>query len=470
MYMLRQINYQILAILTCTCFCVNQVQAAPTNSSLAEKTSQDFTAVAKKAIPAVVSIKVKGTSNQSDDASDLFQGEDFFRQFFSPRRESQPTEGQASGFIISPEGHIFTNSHVVQKASEIKVTLNDGREFLAKVVGSDSNTDIALIKIDAGEPLPFIELGNSDALDIGQWAIAIGTPLGLRASLTVGVISAKGRNNLDLANVEDFIQTDAAINRGNSGGPLMNIEGKVIGMNTAIVSNMGTGGYMGIGFAIPSNMLQHVRDQIMKNGTVTRGFIGVALQNVDQDLAKAFGLTQTSGALVAEVSRGSPAEKAGLKQGDVIQAYNQIPVTSIGTLRNAIALMTPGTRLSLTVLRNGKTLQIPVEVGTFPDKSSPVALKNGSKLGVEVQELTPDIARNLGLTDETGVVISKVEPNSIAAWAGLKKGALISAVNHKKISTVDQFYQQLQDTPTGNPVLLLVKQGDTTRYLSLKRD
>lgn len=443
--------------------------------SLAQQASKDFTTVAKKAIPAVVSIQVKSQSKgnashkeQFEDSDDLF-GDDFLQRFFSlPKRESsQPSFGQASGFIISADGLILTNSHVVKDAFEIQVTLNDGREFSGKIMGQDPNTDIALVKIEAAQ-LPYLQLGNSDNLEIGEWVIAIGNTLGLQATLTVGVVSAKGRSNLALANVEDFIQTDAAINRGNSGGPLLNLSGEVIGMNTAIATSSGSGGYVGIGFAIPSNLIKHIMEELLATGTVTRGYIGVTLQPIDQDLAQALDLKQLGGALVANVAKDSPAEKAGLKQGDVIQSYNKLPVANIASLRNAIVLMPPGKKVNLTILRNGTTMDVAVEVGAYPTTPTQTPATSGNQFGFEVQELTPDLAKALGVSDEKGVVINHVEANSPAAWAGLKKGILILAVNRKEIHSIEEFNKALQDTPKDRPVLLLVKQGDMIRFISLR--
>lgn len=460
--------------IVCACACLltqGMVYANP-GDSLAQRTAKDFTAVAKEAIPAVVSIKVKTTTKSSlmdqNDENDPF-GDDFFRFFFGqkPNQKSQPTLGQASGFIVSPDGLVITNSHVVRDASEILVTLNDEREFTGKVLGQDPNTDIAVVKIDVSEQLPYLQLGNSDNLEIGEWVIAIGNPFGLQATLTVGVVSAKGRNNLDIANVEDFIQTDAAINRGNSGGPLLNLDGKVMGMNTAIATSM-TGGYMGIGFSIPSTLIERVMNQLVKTGTVTRGFIGVTLQSIDHDLAQAFGLQNHNGALIADVSKGSPAEKAGLKQGDIVQAFNKQNVTSIATLRNAIALMAPGTMIKLSVLRDGNAIEIPIEVGNFPTSSPQAVVQKGNQLGFEVQDLTPDMARTLGVGEDKGVVITRVEAGSPASWAGLKKGTLIVAINQKNVSNVEEFNSILQSSAQNKPVLLLVKQGEQIRFISLK--
>lgn len=452
-----------------------QVPCFADNESLAQRTAQDFTTVAKEAIPAVVSIQVKGSSStkgrgaQSDD-SDLF-GEDFFQQFFfSPRHErkqSQEFTGQASGFIVSKDGYLMTNGHVVKDVSEIKVTLNDGREFEGKLIGTDPNTDIAIVKIDATD-LPQLTFGDSDKAEIGEWVIAIGNPLGLQASLTVGVVSAKGRNNLDLTAIEDFIQTDAAINRGNSGGPLLNIQGKVIGMNTAIVTDTGTGGYIGIGFAIPSNIAKLIMNQLIQKGSVTRGFIGVTLQAIDKDLAHAFGLNNLKGALVADVAKDSPAERAGLKQGDLIEAYDSQQVPNIVTLRNAIALMAPGKKIVLSIVRNGQPLTLPVEIGIFPTTETKSIQVGDNSLGFEVENITPELAYKLGIEREKGVLITKVNPNTPAAWAGLKQGALILAVNQKEVSNVEEFQAALKSTPENRPVLLLIRQGDAIRFLSLK--
>lgn len=466
-----------LFALSCSLFFPSQACADPAPAKL-KQISLDFSSVAKKAIPSVVSIKVKGSSKKASNSWGFFDddnsdsSEDFLYRFFGFRRKDNepqetPIAGQASGFIVSPDGYILTNSHVVKDASEIIVALNDGTEYPAKLIGQDPNTDIAIVKIEA-KNLPYLVLGNSDDLEVGQWVVAIGNPLGLQASLTAGIVSAKGRNNLDLARIEDFIQTDAAINRGNSGGPLLDLESEVIGMNTAIVTNMATGGYMGIGFAIPSNLLKHVMDELISTGTVSRGFLGVTLQQVDNGLAKAFGLEKSEGALVAEVSRGSPAEKAGLKQGDVIIKYNNQSVNSIASLRNAVSLMKPGAQINLTILRDGKTIQVPVDIGLYPKEQTLVTLAKENKYGFDVANLTPEIAQSLGFHEDKGVVITKVDPNSSAAWAGIKKGSLIIAVNQKKVSNIDEFNQALESTEKNKPLLLLLKQGDAVRFVSLQ--
>ncbi len=465
----------LLTVLTCSLF----FTTLPAESL--RKTSIDFREVAKKAIPAVVSIKVKGSGanasqdDEDDDSADSLNN-DFWERFFGlpkgygrqGQKEQSQVVGQASGFIVSPDGDILTNSHVVKGMDEITVILNNGKEYPAKVIGQDSNTDIALLKIDAKD-LPYLKLGNSSDLEVGEWAIAIGNPMGLQASLTVGVVSAKGRNNLDLTRVEDYIQTDAAINRGNSGGPLLTIDGEVAGMNTAIVTNMANGGYMGIGFAIPSNLLKAVMEDLKSTGSFQRGFIGVALQPVDSNLAQSFGMDNPEGALIAEVSKDSPAEKAGLKQGDIILKFNGQVITDVASLRNAVAIMKPGSKIALVLLRNGKAMNLDVEIGNFPSTEVTAASAKNQKLGIEVENLTPELAKKLGVNSELkGVAISSIQTNSPLVWAGVRKGALILEVNKKPVASVEDFNKALDASEAGKPLLFLIKQGAATRYISFK--
>jgi serine protease Do len=447
----------------------------------ADQTSKAFTVVAKKAIPAVVFVKIQSSSYDQDESGyppnggynpfDYF-GDDSMKKFFGyppygKQAERPPQLSQGSGFIVSSDGYIMTNAHVVKGADKISVVMHDGREIDATLVGSDSHTDIAVIKIE-GKDFPSLKLGNSDAMEIGEWVIAIGSPFQLEASLTVGVISAKGRQNLRITDLEDFLQTDAAINPGNSGGPLLNLNSEVIGINTAIVSR--TGGYMGIGFAIPSNMAKNIMNQIIDKGVVTRGFLGVSLQPVDKDIADAFNLERPEGALVSEVVKDSPADKAGLKQGDIILEYNNTPVKSLGGFRNEISLMNPGTIVNLKVNRKGQILVVPVTLGTASDN----VLSTGgivAKLGLEVDNLTPDIAKQLGYSaGEEGIVITKIKPGSPSAMAGMRPGFLILAINHKKVSNVNEFNEALNDPNVKKRVLILVRQGNTTRFYSIKLD
>jgi len=326
----------------------------------------DFRKVAKTATPAVVSIQVAGggVAAGGDLSKDPFWG----RFFDGPGQNSsaEKTRGQASGFLISKDGHIITNSHVVKGADEIVVVLQGGIERKATVIGFDENTDIGLIKIE-GSDYPFLTLGDSANLEVGEWVVAIGAPLGLQATLTVGVVSAIDRNNLDLAKVEDFIQTDAAINQGNSGGPLLDLTGEVIGMNTAIVTNTDGGGYMGIGFAIPSNLIKHIYPVLKESGSVKRGYLGVSLKKLDEETAKSHGLKAVEGALIARVNFGSPAEKAGLKPGDVVTELEGRNIKDTAGLRNGVQMRLPGTLLKLKVVREGRPLYIEVELTNFPE-------------------------------------------------------------------------------------------------------
>jgi serine protease Do len=443
-----------------------------------QQTSKAFSKVAKEAIPGVVFIKVEGavdkdvfgySPNGQQNPFDYF-GDDFFNRFFGaqPRGRSQPQpqeQSQGSGFIVTKDGYVMTNAHVVKGASKITVVLNDGREMDAQVIGSDAHTDIAIIKIE-GKEFDYLHLGDSDKMDIGEWVVAIGSPFQLEASLTVGVISAKGRQNLKITDLEDFIQTDAAINPGNSGGPLLNLDSEVIGINTAIVSR--SGGYMGIGFAIPSNMARNIMTQIIDKGCVTRGFLGVSLQPIDKDIADAFHLDKLEGALISEVVKESPADKAGLKQGDIILECNSLPVKSLGSFRNEVSLMNPGIVVNLKINRKGQLIHIPVTLGTA---SSALMSAGGvvSKLGIEVDKLTAEQAKQLGYSaSDEGVVITKVKPGSPAATAGMRPGFLVLAINHKKVTSIEDFNEAINGTENKNRVLVLVRQGNMNRFYSIK--
>ncbi len=443
---------------------------------LLDKTSKAFAQIVKKAKPAVVFVQVEkvvegrgGRSPLGRDPFGLFN-DPFFQRFFGPQLRMRPPRkfkqrGQGSGFIISPDGYILTNNHVVGGADEIKVKLADGRKFKAKVIGKDPQSDVAVIKIDA-KNLPVLPLGDSDALEVGEWVIAIGNPFGLAETVTVGVVSAKGRSRLGINDYEDFIQTDAAINPGNSGGPLLNIHGEVIGMNTAIFSR--SGGSMGIGFAIPINMARAVKDQLIKNGKVVRGWLGVVIQEIDEDLAKSFGLPKAEGILVAEVADNSPAAKAGFKSGDVILKVNGQKVGDVGELRNKIALTPPGTAVTFEILRDGKKKEIKAVIEEKPGASAITMSKDDilSKIGLAVQELTPDLAEQFGYKAGQGVLIAEVEPGSTAAAAGMRPGQLIIEVNRKRVRSVDEFMKALKQSR--ERVLFRIKDGELSRYVAIR--
>ncbi len=361
----------------------------------------------------------------------------------------------------------MTNNHVVGHADKVTVQLLDGRDFDAKIVGTDPATDIALIKINADEKLPFLKLGDSDKLEVGDWVLAFGNPFGLSHTLTAGIVSAKGRSGIGLSDYENFIQTDAAINPGNSGGPLVNLDGEVVGMNSAIFTR--SGGYMGIGFAIPINMAKNVRDQLIEHGTVKRGRLGVYIQDLTKELADSFGIDQREGILVSQVMADSPAAKAGLQQGDVILALNGDKVDKVSKFRNKIAFTNPGTKVKLLVLRDGKKETIVAEIGTLETDQQGHAVSADAlpKLGMTLQGLTPELADQLGYQNASGVVVTAVESGSIAAQAGIKRGDLIEEVNRTQVKTPAQVKQLIKDS-NKKTVLLLVRQGDASRYLALK--
>lgn len=442
--------------------------------------SRGFTEVAKQATPAVVFIKVESSGADSYDGysdgfgnpySSPFENDDFLNRFFGfsfgRPQQPQPQLSQGSGFIISADGYVMTNAHVVKGADKIEATLNDGQVLTASLVGIDPQTDLAILKLE-GKDFPFIKLGNSELLEIGEWVVAIGSPFQLEASVTVGVVSAKGRQGLRISDYEDFIQTDAAINPGNSGGPLLNLNSEVVGINTAIVSR--SGGYMGIGFAIPSNMAKNIMEQLISKGSVTRGFLGVTLQPVDKDIAAGFNLDKAEGALISDVTPDSPADKAGLKQGDIILEFNGKPIKNYHSFRNDIALMNPGATVSLKVNRKGKILNISVVLGSASNSNLSPGVMN-QKLGIEVEPLTPELSRQLGYNkNEMGVVITKVKPGSPASLAGLRPGFLILEVNQKSVTTIADYTAALNETVKNNRVLLRVRQGGMTRFYSIRID
>lgn len=446
---------------------------------LLDRTAKAFAKVVQKARPAVVFIKVEKTiesrGNQGPfnfmDPFDFFN-DPFFERFFGPRyHRPQPKRkfkqrGQGSGFIVDKRGYILTNNHVVGDADLIEVKLFDGREFKAKVVGTDPQSDVAVIKIDADDDLPVLPLGDSDKVKVGEWVIAVGNPFGLSETVTVGVVSAKGRNRIGINDYEDFIQTDAAINPGNSGGPLINIRGEAIGMNTAIFSR--SGGYMGIGFAIPINMAKAVMKQLIEKGKVVRGWLGVVIQEIDEDLAKSFGLEKPEGVLVAEVSEDSPAKRGGLKQGDIILQLNGQKVKDAGELRNKIALTPPGTKVRLLVLRDGEKKLLVVKIGEKPGDTTVAGVRKGilKKLGLSIQDLTPELAEQFGYKEGQGVLVSEVEPGSPAESAGIRAGYLIEEVNRIRVKTVAQCMNALSKSK--HRVLLRLTDGQITRYVVIR--
>ncbi len=452
----------------------NSARAGEVKTPVIQQISKEFTFIAEKANPAVVFIQVEKTAVGGPMVGPFDQfDEEFFERFFGDRfpQFKQPKEqkqrGWGSGFIISQDGYILTNHHVVGDADKITVRLKDEREFEAKVVGTDPRSDVALIKIEDSNDLPVLPLGDSDALDVGELVMAIGNPFGLSHTMTVGVVSAKGRTTVGIADYEDFIQTDAAINPGNSGGPLINMKGEAIGINTAIFSR--SGGYMGIGFAIPINMVKAIKEQLIEQGEVRRGYLGVVIQGLSNELKESFDLKDTEGVLISDVKEGSPAEKAGMKRGDVVISFDGKAVKDPGQLRNMVALTPPETKVHVEILRDGKNEKLTVTLGTLTDElAAPFAQADTvKKLGLAVQNLTDDLADRLGYQGQKGVVISDVEPDGPAQLAGLRPGTLILEVNKKAISNTNEFLAAVKQSEESKSVLFLVQEGQNTRYVAL---
>jgi len=445
------------------------------NIALLDRSAKAFASVVKQAGPAVVHVRVEKSVKGRGQEFDMFN-DPFFERFFGPQfrhpRQGEPREfkqeGAGSGFIISPEGLILTNNHVVGEADTITVRLADEREFKAKVIGTDPQSDVALIKIEA-DKLPVLPLGDSDRLEVGEWVIAIGSPFELNQTVTVGVVSAKGRNRIGINDYENFIQTDAAINPGNSGGPLLNIHGEAIGMNTAIFSR--SGGYMGIGFAIPINMAKNIQQQLQKHGKVTRGWLGVVIQDVDEELAKSFGLEKARGALISEIAEKSPAAESGLQKGDVIVELGGAEVNNVSELRNQVALIAPGTKVDLLVIRDGQKKTVQIAIGEQPAELAKPAGSNGGEslqnLGLSLQNLTEELASQLGYSPEQGVLIAEVEPGSPAERAGLKPGQLIEEVNKQRVRNLKDLRKALEGVKPDAKVLLYVRAGEYSQYIVL---
>jgi serine protease Do len=463
----------LVSAVTCSFLACAAPGTAQENESGELKTlSKTFAAVAREISPAVVYIHVEKTIHPASDPGMPQFGDPFLDQFFRRFAPIPPgdqhVEGQGSGFIISPDGYVMTNNHVVGEADKVQVKLSDGREFEAKVVGTDPHTDIAVIKIDATN-LPIVRLGDSDAIDVGDWVVALGNPFGLTNTLTAGIISAKGRSRIGITDYEDFIQTDAAINPGNSGGPLVNLDGQAVAINTAIFSR--TGGSMGIGFAIPINMAKDIRDQLIAHGSVSRGYLGIVIQDLTPDLAAKFGLSNEKGILVADVNNGSPADRAGMKRGDVIVEADGQPVTDVVPFRNKVALLGPNHRVHLTFLRDGERKSVTIKTG--PMEESPLASNSPvpdtiDQLGLTAQDLTPDLAERLDYATESGVVVVSVRDGSPADAAGLRRGTLIREVNRAPVRDMNQFDDALRKAE--GDVLLLVQDGNISRYVVLKTE
>ncbi|HIJ59518.1 MAG TPA: DegQ family serine endoprotease [Nitrospirae bacterium] len=434
------------------------------------KSNQALSEVAMAVKPAVVNISSQRTIKSQGNMGQFFN-DPFFRRFFGdefrffdrPRERRQ--QGLGSGVIVDKDGYILTNYHVIKDADEILVKLSDKREHKGKVIGSDPKTDIAVIKIQA-DKLPTIKWGNSDNLKVGEMILAIGNPFGLTQTVTSGIISATGRANVGIADYEDFIQTDAAINPGNSGGALVNVRGELIGINTAIFST--SGGYQGIGFAIPSNMAKVVMENLIKKGKVVRGWLGVSIQQITPDLAKQFELKDEKGVLIGDVVEDSPAEKAGLKRGDVILELDGKSYNEPSTLRNAVAAIPPGKEVTIKIIRNGKTMTVKAIVSEVPeDLKKFTAPTEGVLKGVKVQDITPEIRRALSLPKRiTGVIVVEIA-EGVFAEQFLNENDIIIEINKKKINNTKDYVNVLSQMKKGQGALIYLYRNGSTIYMTI---
>lgn len=438
-----------------------------------------FAEISKALKPAVVNISSKqeeppqqqqrpapGGRPQFGEENDPFQ--EFFERFFGGRggrKRQRPSLG--SGFIVNSTGYIVTNNHVIEGAAEIKVTLSTQEEFDATLVGRDPKTDLALIKVNSPKPLPTVPFGSSEGLEVGEWVLAIGNPFGLGHTVTAGIVSAKGRI-IGAGPYDDFIQTDASINPGNSGGPLFNMRGEVIGINTAIVA-----GGQGIGFAIPINLAKEVLLQLREKGSVTRGWLGVAIQKLSPELLKALGLEDTQGALVSDVMADGPAAKAGIKRSDVIIGFQGTKVHDSSELPRLVATLSPGTKVDVELIREGKKLVIPVTLGTLPEETKEAATRLQPSeveetLGLRVETITPEMAKTLRLDNVKGVIVSQVAADGPAAEAGVRRGDVVREINRHAVTDLESYAEATSHLAQDAPVLFLLERRGSSLYVAVK--
>lgn len=456
-------------------------EATDTAISTLQNLSDTYVKVAENTANGVVFIEIsKSMASPTSFGGGFDDPGNPFRRFFEPRGgngwpqaqqgDRTPTPvGTGSGFVISSDGYIVTNNHVAAEADGLKVTLQDGREFDAKVIGSDPQTEVALLKIDA-TGLPTVELGDSDRVRVGEWVLAVGSPFGLDHTVTSGIVSAQGRSDVGIVDYGDFIQTDAAINPGNSGGPLIDLNGKVIGMNTAILSS--SGGNNGIGFAIPINMVKSVVDDLKDDGKVVRGFLGVNIQNITPEMSKWFNIEGGQGALISEVVEGSPAEQGGLQKDDVVVSMDGQAVKGAAALRSRVATSAPNKEMTLGIVRNGEHIEKLVKLGQLDAEN---AVSGGgavsgspSRLGLQLQNMDENIASQLGFTGAGGVVITGVEPGSQAARQGIEPGMIITEVNRIPVKNVQEFKAALEKGKEDGSVLLNLNLDGHSRYVAMK--
>jgi serine protease Do len=459
----------------------------PVALTMSTASSNGFTEVAKAVTPAVVNITTVTVEKVSDSRGvpdewrermeELFGGPGGPfgpRGFRGPHGHGEPQEhrggGQGSGVIVTPDGYILTNNHVIDGARTVTITLPDKREFTGKIVGADPKTDLAVVKID-GQNLPTVSWGDATKLQVGEYVLAVGNPFGLNSTVTLGIVSALGRGHVGITQYEDFIQTDAAINPGNSGGALVNTKGELVGINTAIFSQ--TGGYQGVGFAVPTSMGKSIYENLVKNGKVVRGFLGVSIQDLNQNLAKSFGLTDAKGALVSDVKDESPAGQAGFKQGDIITTYQGLPVEDAVALQRQVTKTAVGTNVTVRVIRDGREKDLTVTIGEQPDTTKIAMAETGETdyafAGVAVQDLDRDTAKELGIKGKAqGVVVTAVEPDSGAEQAGVMRGDVIREINRQPVKSVKDFEKVSSGLKKGEHVLILIDRRGNSLFLSAK--
>src|SRR5881296_2273707 len=454
-----------------------QQRAAPKADarSMLRALEDAFAAVADRVTPAVVhvsTVQKKGAAGAPEENPERFReffGDEFYDRYFR-RRPREDARATGSGVLVDPKGYILTNNHVIENAQDIIVRLSDQRKFTARLVGRDPKTDLAVLKVDAPAALPVAELGDSDHLRVGQWAIAIGNPFGLDRTVTVGIVSATARTRVGVTQYDNFIQTDASIYPGNSGGPLLNIDGKVIGINTAIVA-----AGQGIGFSIPINQAKDVMQQLITRGKVVRGWLGIVIQDVTDQLAGSFGVKEREGVLVAEVMKGSPAEAAGLKAGDVVVDLSGTPIKEVPDLQRRIASIRPGQTMKLTVIRDKKPVSVTVKIGEMPADEPLVAEAPGNdEWGLNVESLTGDAALRLDLPVSRGLLVTEVQPGSPAERAGLRRGDVILEISRRPADDAAALFKALSALKPGESVLIYVHRaggsgGGTNQYLTMER-
>jgi Do/DeqQ family serine protease len=435
-----------------------------------------FSAVADRATPAVVNVSTvskrpaAGPADDSQRFRDFF-GDEFYERYFRRRPREEP-HASGSGVIVDPAGYILTNNHVIENAQDITVRLSDSRKFTATLVGRDPKTDLAVLKVDSPTPLPTAELGDSERLRVGQWVVAIGNPFGLDRTVTVGIVSATARTRVGVTTYENFIQTDASINPGNSGGPLLNLDGRVIGINTAIVA-----AGQGIGFSIPINEAKAVMGQLIARGKVVRGWLGIVIQDVTDELASSFGVREREGVLVADVMKGGPGEAAGLRPGDVIVDLGGVKIREVPDLQRRVANVTPGQTVAVGVIRDGTSQRLSVRVAEMPSEDTTVAEADVDAtpdgFGLQAEPLAPDTAERLGLSGGHGLLVTDVATGGPADRAGLRRGDVILEVDRKPVQDALALQKALSAVPTGRSVLVWVHRagpGSQNQYLVLERE